>query len=37
MSRKHCVLIGGTVLLLSALLDNMQATETAWAQPACRG
>ena len=34
MSRKHCVLIGGTVLLLSALFDNMQATGTAWAQPA---
>ena len=30
MSRKYCVLIGGTVLLLSALLDNMPA----WAQPA---
>ena len=34
MSRKHCVLLGGTVLLLSALLDNMPATGTAWAQPA---
>ena len=29
MSRKYCVLIGGSALLLSALLDNMPA----WAQP----
>ena len=34
MSRKLCVFTWGTILLLSALLDNMQATETAWAQPA---
>ncbi|MCE2450128.1 MAG: hypothetical protein J4F35_17670 [Candidatus Latescibacteria bacterium] len=30
MSGKYCVLIGGSALLLSALLDNMPA----WAQPA---
>ena len=34
MSRKLCVFTWGTILLLSTLLDNMQATETAWAQPA---
>ena len=34
MSRKLCIFIWGTILLLSALLGNMQATETAWAQPA---
>ncbi len=33
MSRKLCVFTWGAILLLSALLDNMQATETAWAQP----
>ena len=33
MSRKLCVFTWGTILLLSAWLDNMQATETAWAQP----
>ena len=34
MSRKFCVFTWGAILLLCALLDNMQATGTAWAQPA---
>ena len=34
MSRKLCVFTWGTVLLLSALLDNMPTAGTAWAQPA---
>ena len=33
MSRKLCVFTWGAILLLSAWLDNMQATGTAWAQP----
>ena len=33
MSRKLCVFTWGAILLLSALLDDMQATGTAWAQP----
>ena len=33
MSRKLCVFTWGAILLLSAWLDNMQAPETAWAQP----
>ena len=39
MSRKLCVFTYGAILLLSALLDDMQATGTAWAQPTrgCQG
>ena len=33
MSGKLCVFTWGAILLLSAWLDNMQAPETAWAQP----